>query len=252
MHRVLRLGVLLAFVAVAAQPVSAQKLPDEAPLCEPPLSTCEFLPPPPVVAGAPLSIALDTCPIGYGCRCVPSCPVCADCAATVCVRDPSRDACESACDCPPGVGCFDGRCVPGGIPFLCCTDEVCPGGDACQDPSGGFRLCSADPSCPDRRAKVADAIAYLLERANRCEIDSDCARVVTSTTCEYTCGAWASAEHAAAFNGSVQWLDAEYCQGFGCAGLPLVCALSPGARCLEGRCVGVFAPLPLPPSVTLP
>ena len=49
------------------------------PMCPAPISTCQSQP-----DGEP------SCPAGYRCTCVPSCPDCRDCAAQVCVAEPAR------------------------------------------------------------------------------------------------------------------------------------------------------------------
>jgi hypothetical protein len=89
----------------------------------------------------------DGCPEGYDCACVPSCPNCRDCAARVCVPG-AEPECRTACDCEPGLGCFDKKCIAGFAPVFCCESEQCPAGQQCQHRSGRFDRCSSpDPEC---------------------------------------------------------------------------------------------------------
>lgn len=82
------------------------------------------------------------CPDGNACVCVPSCPVCDDCAAQVCV--PVEIACHSACDCPEGMGCAHGSCSADAEPTYCCDDERCPTGEKCQDRRGNIDVCQRE------------------------------------------------------------------------------------------------------------
>lgn len=99
--------------------------------CPAPVSTC----------GDSLG-ALADCPPGFHCTCVPSCPNCRDCAARVCVADPPRE-CRTACDCEPGLGCFDGQCIAGFAPVFCCEGRQCPAGEQCQHRDGPMDRCGA-------------------------------------------------------------------------------------------------------------
>ncbi len=86
-------------------------------VCPLPISTCQLKPGPLDISDSVPFFAPE-CPEGYECACVPSCPLCKDCAAQVCVRAKSAE-CKTACDCKPGIGCFNERCIPGFAPVYC-------------------------------------------------------------------------------------------------------------------------------------
>jgi hypothetical protein len=82
-------GMILLAPAAARTPSFATVIQAAMPgaveaLCEPPISICSRQ----VASGGVLSAG--QCPDGYHCACVPSCPVCDDCAAEVCVRGGGR------------------------------------------------------------------------------------------------------------------------------------------------------------------
>ena len=111
--RFLLLAVLILFApsgAAFAQDVLAEDGIFDRPICEPPISTCRFGPDIHDSLTSTVPVPQDSCPLGFSCTCVPSCPECDDCDAQVCVPDPSRQ-CETACDCRPGLGCFDNRWI---------------------------------------------------------------------------------------------------------------------------------------------
>ncbi len=82
------------------------------------------------------------CPVGNACVCVPSCPLCDDCATQVCV--PVEIACHSACDCPDGMGCRGGYCSADAEPTFCCDDQRCPAGEKCQERDGSIDICQRE------------------------------------------------------------------------------------------------------------
>ena len=49
--------------------------------------------------------------------------------------------CASACDCDPGLACFNRQCVAGFAPVYCCTSNTCPSGSSCQFPTRNFSRC---------------------------------------------------------------------------------------------------------------
>jgi len=116
----------------------------EGPVCEPPISLCGRGP----LAFDPAHRPHDSasvsraCPFGYECTCVPSCPACADCPVQVCVPG-DQPECRTACDCEPGLGCFEGSCIAGFAPVYCCDSDTCPTGAQCQRRDGRMDQCSA-------------------------------------------------------------------------------------------------------------
>jgi hypothetical protein len=110
--------VALASAARGAEPARSDLV------CPAPIATCQGE-----------GDAEGVCPAGYRCTCVPSCPDCKDCAARVCVAELSRH-CRTACDCPPGLLCDDGRCLAGFAPVFCCESDRCPVGQQCQHSDG--------------------------------------------------------------------------------------------------------------------
>ena len=108
----------------------------------------------------------EVCPAGERCQN-------RDGTIDVCGRP---DECRTACDCSPGLGCFEGQCIAGFAPVFCCEGDVCPARNQCQhrdgrmdrcgeqcieqawlcreDDSGNSRcgdnrVCSCTASCPD-------------------------------------------------------------------------------------------------------
>ena len=57
--------------------------------------------------------------------------------------EPERE-CRTACDCEPGLGCFDGQCIAGFAPVFCCEGDVCPAGQQCQHETGRMDRCERD------------------------------------------------------------------------------------------------------------
>ncbi len=251
---------LAAGIALAASSAPAQDdgvwatlvIGIDEPVCEPPISTCEFGPT--LDANAPVSWPFppDNCPLGHACVCVPSCPECDDCAAQVCVPEPGRE-CRTACDCPTGLGCFDGQCIAGFAPVYCCEADICPAGQQCQHLDGAMDRCE-DPMCRERVDKITNAIDTLVERGSRCHVDSDCVQVSTSTGCGGTCGAYVNRRAARYIERYIRRLDHKICSDFvedGCPVVTPLCLLEVGA-CIENRCTGrlAFEP-PIPPPLPL-
>ncbi|MFQ5514050.1 MAG: hypothetical protein ACE5FG_06380 [Myxococcota bacterium] len=150
-HRLVFPLPLLPFLALL---LIAPSAPAQSPVCPAPISTCRILEidpnlplplDPSLASPEVLPIPLIPCPPGYECVCVPSCPRCDDCAAQVCVE--AKAECRTACDCPPGLGCFDGRCIAGFAPVYCCDSDVCPAGQQCQHRDGSMGRCK--PPCVD-------------------------------------------------------------------------------------------------------
>lgn len=108
-------------------------------MCPAPVMVCSN------TAGTP-----DGCPPGHDCTCVPSCPFCRDCAARVCVVS-AKPGCRTACDCEPGLGCFDNKCIAGFAPVFCCEGDQCPAGEQCQHRDGRMDRCrGGEPACTDQ------------------------------------------------------------------------------------------------------
>ena len=250
---------LAAGIALAASSAPAQDdgvwatlvIGIDEPVCEPPISTCEFGPT--LDANAPVSWPFppDNCPLGHACVCVPSCPECDDCAAQVCVPEPGRE-CRTACDCPTGLGCFDGQCIAGFAPVYCCEADICPAGQQCQHRNGAMDRCEpVDPTCRERVEKIANAVNHLLERGSRCHVDSDCVRINFSTECGIpTCGTFfVNRRRAPYIERRIRLLDHRICSTYredGCQLLAGICPPRTGA-CIENRCVTIVdTPVPLP------
>jgi hypothetical protein len=49
--------------------------------------------------------------------------------------------CMTACDCMPGLGCFNQHCVVTNNPIYCCGATPCPNGAFCEHSGGGFGRC---------------------------------------------------------------------------------------------------------------
>jgi hypothetical protein len=58
--------------------------------------------------------------------------------------------CESACDCPSGVGCFDGKCNMDISSVYCCTSATCGmavfANALCQRPDKSYSRCAGLPA----------------------------------------------------------------------------------------------------------
>jgi len=119
-------AVLIGLVMSSAYAVEPTK---SGLVCPAPVSTCQTRPD-----------GDASCPTGYRCACVPSCPTCRDCAAQVCVPELSKQ-CRTACDCSPGLMCDEGRCVAGFAPVFCCESDRCPIGQQCQHADGRTDRC---------------------------------------------------------------------------------------------------------------
>ena len=233
------LGMVLVLFTPGAAPAGDRPEFDDR-VCRPPISTCG-----PVVNGD--ALGWQICPPGSTCVCVPSCPACRDCAVRVCVVDPSHE-CRTACDCAPGLGCFNGQCLAGFAPVFCCDARLCPAGEICQHRDGEHDRCSApDPMCMERIRKVNHKIERLIHRASRCRADQDCVHIETTTQCGGTCGAFINGKYEEKVGRRIRRFDHKICDGFVEDGCPFA---TPGCQavrgvCVEGRCAGV-AVLPGP------
>lgn len=49
--------------------------------------------------------------------------------------------CTTACDCMPGLGCFNGSCTAGNQPVYCCGSSACPATSVCQSATGQYGRC---------------------------------------------------------------------------------------------------------------
>jgi hypothetical protein len=56
--------------------------------------------------------------------------------------------CSTACDCQPGLSCYNGKCGTGGMAYYCCTATMCPNGSTCQDDTGKISTCGGGTSTP--------------------------------------------------------------------------------------------------------
>ncbi|MBK06591.1 MAG: hypothetical protein CL920_39950 [Deltaproteobacteria bacterium] len=56
--------------------------------------------------------------------------------------------CNSACDCPTGQACSNGRCVVSPVPVYCCDKpNSCPSGQACDTADGRRQTCPTQTEC---------------------------------------------------------------------------------------------------------
>ena len=242
----LLVGLMLGGISPTA--VAQDELSIDGLACEPPISTCRQFPLPLDAERPDIFPFPDDCPKGFSCVCVPSCPECDDCAAEVCVRDPSRE-CRTACDCAPGLGCFDGQCLAGFAPVYCCDSRICPAGEMCQFENGDMGTCEPDPSCRERVEKVSKLIRAAVERTNGCDEDRDCVLVNTDTECGGTCGEYVNRDLAKHFMKAVAWFDRKVCSEYQDDGCPFAtpgCLVTVG-RCVDHRCEGVPLQIGPPP-----
>ncbi len=88
--------------------------------------------------------------------------------------------CRTACDCAPGLGCFDGQCIAGIAPVYCCEGDVCPADQQCQHRDGRMDRC--DGQCIDHAWLCSN------DSPNRnCGDDRVCKCTASCPTCE-DCG----------------------------------------------------------------
>ncbi len=179
--------ILCFSILVVAQPDSAHAQNVGGDMCPAPISVCRRFPVAELDAGglAPVPIA-EPCPDGYRCACVPSCPLCADCAAEVCIVADKEPECRTACDCDPGLGCFDGRCIAGFAPVYCCDADVCPAGEQCQHADGRMDHC--DKTC-NRELWLCsnDGSTDALQQADVCGDQRECRCTASCPDCD-DCG----------------------------------------------------------------
>ena len=245
--RFLLLVVLVALAhagAASGQFLTEHTLFDRA-ICEPPISTCSFGPEFADSLTSSIPGLRDDCPLGFSCACVPSCEDCDDCDAQVCIPDPSRE-CKTACDCSPGLGCFDGRCIAGFAPVFCCDSDICPAGQQCQRRNGEMARCERDPGdpvCRERIDLVVRAIRKVVERNSRCRHDSDCVIIDTRTECRGSCGAVVNRRRARWVKRRIDRLDRKICGDFeedGCTFEPVACPrVIQQPACVDNRCTAV-------------
>ncbi len=239
------------------------------------------------------------CRPGEACVCVPSCPLCDDCATQVCV--PVEIACHSACDCPdgmgcergycsadaeltyccedercpagekcqnpngeidvcqrecrtacdcePGLGCFDGECIAGIAPVYCCEGDVCPTDQQCQHETGRTDRCeNDDPMCRKRLQTSQRRIRRVVEKTRPCRADDECAAIDPATGCQGACPAYVNRRYADRVQNFINYIDERYCTGYQEAGCPFStpsCQETVG-RCVRGQCTAVEAPRPNP------
>jgi hypothetical protein len=58
--------------------------------------------------------------------------------------------CTTACDCMPGLGCFNGTCTASNMPVYCCGSADCPSASVCQSSTGQYGRCNG--AMPDLSA----------------------------------------------------------------------------------------------------
>lgn len=108
----------------------------------------------------------DRCPVGQQCQ----------------HRDGRLDRCgqqcQTACDCEPGLGCFDGQCIAGVAPVFCCEGDQCVLGQQCQHRDGRQDRCGQ--ACPTQAWRCDNP-------GGACEQDRVCACTASCPDCE-DCG----------------------------------------------------------------
>jgi len=92
-------------------------------------------------------------------------------------RCPPPPECRTACDCAPGLGCFEGKCIAGFAPVFCCEGEQCPAGEQCQHKDGRMDRCLA--ACVDH--------AWLCRAAGQADADCGDGRICACTASCPTC-----------------------------------------------------------------
>lgn len=223
-----RLALAAPILAVVLFAFATTASADPKPQCPAPVQTCG---------------EASACPDGTSCRCVPSCPNCRDCAAQVCVPSGKpKLECRTACDCDPGLGCFDGKCIAGIAPVYCCDGNQCPAGDMCQGRSGRMGQCLEPVErCDLLQEQAQNMLARVLTNSNRCNTAADCVRVETSTRCQGTCGAWVHYRRADMVRRTVGHLDRGICAVHERNQCPYATprCINESAACVEGRCQGV-------------
>lgn len=144
-------------------------------MCPAPISVCA----PTITGDASIVPFPSPCPPGHVCACVPSCPECDDCAAQVCIPGDHAE-CRTACDCDPGLGCFDGQCIAGFAPVLCCERDGCGDTGICQSETGTFKRCGNDGChapqvwlCPDKSMGLGNMIDGCGE-GRQCSCSASC------------------------------------------------------------------------------
>jgi hypothetical protein len=120
-----------------------------------------------------------------------------------------------------------------------------PCSDHNSDPSSDGSC--GELSCGERLERVQGHIERWSERAGRCERDSDCTFISTSTGCQGTCGTYVNRAFARILSRKLAQLDERVCSSYiedGCAYSTPSCMQQRGA-CIEGQCTGVRVELPV-------
>lgn len=215
--------VSLSFtILVLASPALAQPAGDEL-VCPAPVAVC--------------GPGHGECPAGTECVCVSSCPACDDCAAFVCID--RKAECDSACDCPGTLGCFDGQCIAGFAPVYCCDNGECPSGQQCQFENGEMSRCDFS-TCETRKRLLQANVDQMVANHNSCRSDDQCTWVSTRTDCEGSCGKYIRARFEARFARRIDRLDRRLCNGYADDGCPFINFECERGRavCVNGRCTG--------------
>ncbi len=169
-------------VLAGAGPAGAEAV--DARMCPAPISICH-----PLDTEA-LVTPTHPCPPGSICTCVPSCPTCLDCPVQVCIPD-EKSECRTACDCPTGLGCFDGRCIAGFAPVYCCEADVCPAGQMCQHQDGTWeRLDRCPRECDDSiwRCRVEWLSTDVCGEGRTCTCTTTCPFCESESVAPEVCG----------------------------------------------------------------
>jgi hypothetical protein len=216
----------LAFVAVAvlsAGTADAQFPGDEL-VCPAPVAVC--------------GPGHGECPDGTECVCVSSCPACDDCAAFVCID--RKAECDSACDCPGTLGCFDGQCIAGFAPVYCCDHGECPSGQQCEFENGEISRCDFS-TCDTRRRLLRATIDQMVANHSACRTDEQCVWAPARSDCDSArCGVYVRRSFSDRFDRRFQRLNRRLCADYiadGCIRRDSECG-GKQPVCDNGRCSG--------------
>jgi hypothetical protein len=109
---------------------------------------------------------------------------------------------------------------------------------ACED--GMCTAWAKGPTCEDMKAALDQKLAGLIDAANTCTVDSDCAHASTTTACQGTCGVAIRADRLGEFATQLAAMDQELCVATDYAaqcGYSTPKCMAPDPGCVDQRCV---------------